>query len=82
MNSGSTVSNKGIKNTLLLAQNEIKYHAQITQDLSPLPSIQATGGQINQVLLNIIMNAVQAINRETEYQKRNGSYPYHDPEAG
>lgn len=53
--------NEGIKNTLVVAKNEIKYSAQVIEDLSPLPTITAIGGQINQVLLNIIMNAVQAI---------------------
>lgn len=53
--------NEGMKNTLIVAKNEIKYQARVVENLSPLPSITAIGGQINQVLLNIIMNAVQAI---------------------
>jgi len=50
-----------LQNILLLARNEIKYHAEITLDFQEISSIQAIGGYINQVLLNIIMNAVQAI---------------------
>lgn len=53
--------NTGIKNTLIIAKNEIKYVAEIEMDLGELPEIQASSGQINQVLLNIIINAAYAI---------------------
>lgn len=53
--------NAGIKNTLTVANNEIKYHARVEESLNDIPTIYANGGQINQVLLNIIMNAVHAI---------------------
>lgn len=53
--------NKGIENSLLIAQNEIKYTANVEQDLGNIPLIEAIGGEINQVMLNVIINAVQAI---------------------
>ena len=53
--------NKGIENSLLIAQNEIKYTADVEQCLGSLPLIEAIGSEINQVLLNIIVNATQAI---------------------
>jgi len=53
--------NAGIKNTLIIAKNEIKYVAEIEVDLGEVPEIQASAGQINQVLLNIIINAAHAI---------------------
>lgn len=53
--------NEGIKTTLIVAKNEIKYVAQVEVDYGELPLINAIGGQINQVLLNIIVNATQAI---------------------
>ncbi len=59
--------NDGIKATLVVAQNEIKYDADIKTELSEVPIILCKAGQINQVLLNILMNAAQAINS----QKRN-----------
>ena len=52
--------NNGIQNTLLVANNEIKYHAKVELFLGDIPNIYANGGQINQVLLNIIINAVHA----------------------
>jgi len=53
--------NSGIKNTLIIAKNEIKYVAEIKLDLGEIPEIQASSGQINQVLLNIIINAAHGI---------------------
>jgi len=59
--------NDGIKATLVVAQNEIKYEADVETKLSKVPLIFCDAGQINQVLLNIIINAAQAI----KSQKRN-----------
>ncbi len=53
--------NEGIEATLTVARNEIKYDADVKKELSPLPEIACNSGQINQVLLNILVNAVQAI---------------------
>ncbi|WHH59012.1 PAS domain S-box protein [Petroclostridium sp. X23] len=53
--------NAGIKNTLIVAHNEIKYYAKVEERLGNIPSIFANGGQINQVLLNTIINGIQAI---------------------
>jgi len=53
--------NEGIHNTLIVAHNEIKYCASVTENLQNVPTIYANGGQINQVLLNIIVNAAHAI---------------------
>lgn len=61
--------NEGIKATLIVAQNEIKYDADIEMELSKVPQIICNTGQINQVLLNILMNAVQAIKSEERTDK-------------
>lgn len=53
--------NRGIKDTITISRNEIKYHAKIVENLGELPVIYAKPGEINQVLLNVIMNAVYAI---------------------
>ncbi|MEJ2664808.1 MAG: ATP-binding protein, partial [Spirochaetia bacterium] len=53
--------NKGINDTLQILGNELKFTAKVIKNLSPLPEIECSGGEINQVLLNIILNAVQAI---------------------
>lgn len=53
--------NAGIESTLGMAWNEIKYNAEVRKNFSPLPAIRANGNEINQVLLNILVNAAQAI---------------------
>ncbi len=53
--------NEGIRNSLIVSKNEIKYVAEIREELSAIPVINAIGGQINQVLLNIFLNAAYAI---------------------
>ena len=53
--------NAGVNSTLLVAYNEYKYTAVVHKDLGEVPMFQAIGGQINQVLLNLIVNASQAI---------------------
>lgn len=58
--------NKGIESSLVVAWNEIKYVAEVRQRLGELPKVRARGGEINQVILNILVNAAQAI----EAQKR------------
>lgn len=51
----------GVETTLLVAQNEFKHYAIVEKSLAPIPTIEAVGSEINQVLLNLIVNAAQAI---------------------
>lgn len=53
--------NKSIKNTLIMARNEIKYHARVVEKLDAVPFIRVMGNKVDQVLLNLILNAVHAI---------------------
>ena len=53
--------NEGIKSTLVVVRNELKYVADVELDLEPMPPIRALGSEINQVVLNILVNAAQAI---------------------
>lgn len=53
--------NSGMETALLIARNEVKYNAEIEKDFGKLPLIQANSGQINQVLLNVVVNASHAI---------------------
>ncbi|MEA1922343.1 MAG: PAS domain S-box protein [Pseudomonadota bacterium] len=60
--------NRAIETTIVVARNEYKYSAEIELELDPeLPDIMASGGEINQVILNLITNAAQAI-KEQERQ--------------
>lgn len=53
--------NKNIKKALLITMNDIKYTAKVIENLNKIPNIQVNGNSINQVLLNIILNASAAI---------------------
>lgn len=53
--------NYGITSALLLAKNRITDDIQVDVDLAQLPDIEVIGNQIDQVLVNLIVNAVDAI---------------------
>lgn len=53
--------NECIRTTLKMADNQLKYHCKVVTDLSELPQTYCSPGQINQVLLNLLVNAGQAI---------------------
>jgi signal transduction histidine kinase len=60
---------KGLHSTLLITQNEIRPYATVEKQLKNVPPIEAMGDEINQVLLNIIVNAVQAIKEKDSGEK-------------
>lgn len=53
--------NQAIHTTLIVARNEYKYLAQAETDLGELPAVVCNIGELNQVLLNLIVNAAHAI---------------------
>ena len=53
--------NSGLELTLKMVMNELKYKAEIVSDLQPLPQIQCQTGRLNQVWMNMLVNAGQAI---------------------
>ena len=54
--------NRGLENTITVARNEWKYVAEMVLDLSPdLPLVPCLVSELNQVFLNMIVNASQAI---------------------
>ncbi|HWQ61153.1 MAG TPA: ATP-binding protein [Negativicutes bacterium] len=53
--------NESIENTLLVAHNQIKQYAEVERSLGSLPPVEAVRGEIDQVLLNLLVNAAQAI---------------------
>ncbi len=58
--------NEGIESTLRVVAHELKYIAEIEKNLGELPSIQCLPMQINQVLMNLLINAGQAIDEENK----------------
>jgi signal transduction histidine kinase len=53
--------NAGIDKTLVIAKNVVKHKATVVKQYGQLPEIECSPSQINQVFLNIITNAAQAI---------------------
>lgn len=54
--------NRAIENTMMISRNEWKYVANTVLELDPeLPLVPAFPGGLNQVLLNLIVNAADAI---------------------
>ncbi|HEX7235589.1 MAG TPA: ATP-binding protein, partial [Gammaproteobacteria bacterium] len=58
--------NAGLEKTLLIAKNIVKHTATVTKHYGEIPEIQCSPSQINQVFLNIITNAAQAIDAQGE----------------
>jgi two-component system NtrC family sensor kinase len=52
---------RAIQSTLVVAKNEYKHVADLETDFTDLPPITCHGSQINQVILNLVINAAHAI---------------------
>lgn len=64
--------NNAVNNVITVARNEWKYAADIITDLdTTLPPVPCRLGEINQVFLNLIINAVHAI-KDVVGQEENG----------
>lgn len=53
--------NQAIMNTLVVSRNEYKYVADAVTDLGEIPPVKCHVGDLNQVFLNLIVNAAHAI---------------------
>lgn len=53
--------NRALETTLTVARNEYKYAASVETELGELPLVVCNIGELNQVFLNLIVNAAHAI---------------------
>jgi signal transduction histidine kinase len=53
--------NQAIQSTLVIASNEYKYVAEIETAFEQIPPVNCYAGEVNQVVLNLIVNAAHAI---------------------
>ena len=53
--------NQCISNTLIVAANEIRYVARVESNLGQVPLVPCYPGELNQVFLNLVVNAAHAI---------------------
>ncbi len=57
---------EGLEDTLTLIHHEIKHDITVVKNYGNIPSVACYPGQLNQVFLNVLINAKQAINGKGE----------------
>jgi signal transduction histidine kinase len=58
--------NRGIDSTLNIVANEIKYKCTLRKEFAVLPQIYCLPSQLNQVFMNLLVNAAQAVETKGE----------------
>jgi PAS domain S-box-containing protein len=53
--------NEGVEAMIRMVWNELKYSCKIEKDLGELPLVRCHAGQINQVIMNVLVNAAHAM---------------------
>ena len=55
---------QGLESTLNIVWNDLKYRARVEKHYSPMPLVECHRSEINQVLMNLLINAGQAIDEQ------------------
>ena len=63
---------KGLESTINVAWNELKYKADVVRQLGSLPKVECMPAQLNQVFMNMLVNAAQAIEEKGVITLRSG----------
>ena len=63
---------KGIDSTLNIVNNEIKYKAQVVKEYQDIPEVECLSSQLNQVFMNLLVNAAHAIDERGTITIRTG----------
>ncbi len=56
--------NKGIESTLNIVASEVRFKADIVKEFGDLPEVECLPSQINQVVMNLVVNAAHAMGSE------------------
>ncbi len=67
--------NAGIESTINIVWNELKYKATVKKEYGDIPQTKCNPGQLNQVFMNILVNAAHAIDRQGEIRIRTWFIP-------
>ncbi len=61
-----------MESTLNVVWNELKYKAEIVRELGQIPEVECIVAQVNQVFMNLLVNAAQAIEQMGRITIRSG----------
>jgi hemerythrin-like metal-binding protein len=64
--------NSALESTLNVCWNELKYKADVIRELGDIPQVECVPAQINQVFMNLLVNAAQAIDQRGRITVRSG----------
>ena len=64
---------QGLDSTLNIVNNEIKYKADVVKQYGTLPEVECLPSQINQVFMNLLINAAHAIEERGAITIRSGT---------
>ncbi len=63
---------RGLDSTLNIVNNEIKYNAEVIKEYGELPEVECLASQLNQVFMNLLVNASHAIEERGQITIRTG----------
>ncbi|MDO8991299.1 MAG: ATP-binding protein [Sideroxyarcus sp.] len=63
---------KGLDSTLSIVNNEIKYKAVVVKEYGDIPGVECLPSQLNQVFMNLLVNAAHAIKEKGTITIRTG----------
>ena len=69
--------NRNIESTLNMVWNELKYHVEVEKELNEIPAIECYPQLLNQVFMNLIVNAAQAIENKGKIKITSNRYNNH-----
>jgi two-component system, NtrC family, sensor kinase len=64
--------NEGLESTLNVVWSELKYKADVVREYGQLPPVRCVAAQVNQVFMNLLVNAAQAIDEHGTITVRSG----------
>ncbi|MEK0179287.1 MAG: ATP-binding protein [Oscillatoriales cyanobacterium] len=71
----STDIHECIENTLLILKNRLKQSTEVVKNYGDMPLIKCYSGQLSQVFLNLLINALDALAEGASDREMNGQYP-------
>lgn len=63
---------RGLDTTLNMVNNELRYKAEVVKEYGQLPAVECMPSQINQVMMNLLVNAAHAIEQFGRITLRSG----------